>query len=58
VIFIDKFNVSGIEIMILGWPSQEIASWAGSPTGETAAAKEHLEFHSEGWPRLESPPES
>ena len=26
-------------------------------TGETAAAKEHLDFHSEGWPRLESLPE-
>ena len=27
-------------------------------TAETAAAKEHLIFFSEGWPRLESPPES
>jgi hypothetical protein len=30
VIFIDKFNVSGIEIMTLEGLSQEIASWAGS----------------------------
>src|ERR1700680_1065883 len=26
VIFIDKFDVSGIEMMIPGWPSQEVAS--------------------------------
>jgi hypothetical protein len=27
VIFIDKFNVSGIEMMILDQPEQEIAAW-------------------------------
>jgi hypothetical protein len=26
VIFIDKFNISGIEMMILDWPVQEIIS--------------------------------
>jgi len=28
VIFIDKLNVSGIEMMILDQPEQEIAAWA------------------------------
>jgi len=30
VIFIDKLNVSGIEMMVSDWPVQEIASWAGN----------------------------
>jgi hypothetical protein len=29
VIFIDKYNVSGIEIVILGWRLKEITSSAG-----------------------------
>jgi hypothetical protein len=48
-IFIDKFNVSGIEIMIPDWPSQEIAPMGRQSTGETVAAKEHLNyFHFRG----------
>jgi hypothetical protein len=45
MIFIDKFNVSGIEIMILNQPLQEIAAWGRQSTGETASAEEHLHFH-------------
>jgi len=38
MIFIDKFHVSGIEIMILGWSLQEIYLIGRQSTGETASA--------------------
>jgi len=55
VIFIDKLNVSGIEIMILGWSLQEIYLIGRQSTGETASAN-MLIFIVEGRPWLESPP--
>jgi len=58
VIFIDKFNVSGIETMILDLAVAGNCLMGRQSTGETAAAKEQLDFYSEGWPPLESPPES
>ncbi len=55
VIFIDKLDVSGIEIMILDWSLQEIYLIGRQSIGETTSAN-ILIFIVEGWPRLESPP--
>jgi hypothetical protein len=54
VIFIDKFNVSGIEMMISDWRVQEIASWAGNLLAKWRRRKTILTFVVEGGPRLES----
>jgi hypothetical protein len=48
VIFIDKFNISGIEMMILDWPVQENHLMGRQSTGEAASAKDHLDFHCRG----------
>jgi hypothetical protein len=48
VIFIDKFNISGIEMMILEQPVQEIASWTGNLLARLASAKDHCDFHCRG----------
>ena len=56
VIFIDKFNISGIEMMILTIRCRKSAHapaiyWRGGRQRRTI-----LIFIVEGWPRLESPP--
>jgi hypothetical protein len=56
VIFIDKLNISGIEMMILNHPLQEIASWAGNLLARSRQRR-NIFFMVEGWPRLENPPE-
>jgi len=47
VIFIDKLDVSGIEIMILDWSLQEIYLIGRQSIGETASAN-ILIFHCRG----------
>ena len=54
MIFIDKFNVSGIEIMTLEGLSQEIASWAGNLLARLRQRRTILIFIVEGGPRLDS----
>ena len=49
VIFIDKLDVSGIEIMILDWSLQEIYLIGRQSIGETTSAN-ILIFIVEGWP--------
>jgi len=52
LIFIDKLNVSGIELMILNLPLQINGA---AISGKTASVEEVLIFIVEGWPRLETP---
>jgi hypothetical protein len=56
VIFIDKFNISGIEMMILNKPVQEMVSWAGILVARSRQRRNIFTFMVEGWPRLENPP--
>jgi hypothetical protein len=53
-IFIDKFSVSGIEMMILDSPLQENPYWAGSLLTRSRQWRNVLIFIVEGWPPLET----